>query len=346
LQTVTEGLKPLIDKLVSADQFAGVVAISKNGKLLFAQAYGLADQSTKAPVTLDSKFVVASVTQTFTAVAIAQLAEQRKLVFKAPLSQYLPNYPSEQAKRLTIHQLLTHTGGFFDVTRSKPFRQKPSEFKTLKDYLALVESQPLTSADQKYEYTDGDCVVLGAIIEQVSGQGYYDYVRDHLFRPAKMNDSGFDLLPRPNGMAIGYTSRDLGGPTQSSLVGQRHDNQVILPAKASPGVAAYSTAPDLLRYGEALLQHRLLSVSGTENLLSGKVETGEAGPRQKYGYGFFEGMIGPVRVVNHGGTGPGIDVAFDLYPELGYVVVIMSNYDPPAAQQIRDELRNRIAAQK
>jgi len=341
---ISEGLKPLLDKLVSADTFSGVVAVSKNGNLLFAQAYGLADQSTRTPVTLDTKFVIASVTQTFTAVAVSQLVEQGKLSFSKPLSEYLPNYPSETAKQLTIHQLLTHTGGVSSVARSKAFRQAPTNFKTLKDYLTFVESQPLTRSDHNYEYTDGDCVVLGALIEQVSGQSYYDYVRTHLFRITQMNDTGFDLLPRPTKMAIGYTSRDLGEVSLSSSKGM-HDNQAILPTKAGPGFGAYSTAGDLLHYGQALLQHRLLSESGTESVLSGKVDTGETGAHQRYAYGFFDGQVGTTRVVNHGGTGPGIDVGFDLYPQLGYVVVIMSNYDPPAAQQIRDELRLRIAAQ-
>jgi CubicO group peptidase (beta-lactamase class C family) len=103
-----------------------------------------------------------------------------------------------------------------------------------------------------------------------------------------MKDSGFDLYPKPPGFATRYTSRNLNTSEYSSAQGQRQTNEAILPTKASPGVAAYSTAGDLIRFGTAPLRHRLLSRAATGDLLRGKFTTSDAGPRQQYGFGFFD----------------------------------------------------------
>jgi D-alanyl-D-alanine carboxypeptidase len=340
---VTE-IKPFIEKLVLSDKFSGVIIIAKDKDVLFEGAYGRADQSSKTPNRVDTKFNLASVTQTFTAVAIAQLAQQGKVSFESTVSKYLPSYPGDEAKQITIHQLLTHTAGMGDVTRSKAFREAPIRFKALSDYLALVQAEPLIGQPgREYSYGNADCVVLAAIIERVSGQGYYDYVREHVFKRAGMKDSGFDLRPSPANLAIGYTSRDLGVTGYPHTDGSRHNNQSIFPTIAAPGAAAYSTGRDLLSYARNLQGHRLLGHEATENLLTGKVVTGQEGANRRYGYGFFDGELGKTRIVNHGGTGPGIDVGFYIYPDMGYVVIILANYDPPAAQQIRNELRAKIS---
>jgi CubicO group peptidase (beta-lactamase class C family) len=157
----------------------------------------------------------------------------------------------------------------------------------------------------EFRYTDGDSVVLGAIIERVTGQDYYDYVEAHVFGPAGMTDSGFVLAPRPTNLAVGYTSRGRDG-SRSSEPGQAlSENSAMLPAKAGPGAAAYSTADDLSRFGSALLQGRLLPQEVSTVLLEGQVPTGETGPRAHYGFGFFDGNSQNIRVVNHGGTGQG-----------------------------------------
>jgi D-alanyl-D-alanine carboxypeptidase len=334
----------LVEKLVRADQFCGVVSIAKDGYVLFERAYGLSDQRSRVANRLDTKFVIASVTQTFTAVAIAQLVARGSVSLDAPLSEYLPNYSGHNSKA-TVRQLLLHTAGIADVSRDESFRRDPRSFRTLTDYLTLVQSRPVTAEPgAEFRYSNGDCVILGAILEKVSGESYYDYIGKHVFRMAGMRHSGFDLYPRPGDLATGYTSRYLNTTEYANAQKERHDNQTILPTKGSPGVAAYSTARDLIHFGNGLLQHQLLNEKMTNELLRGRVNTGDTGPRQQYGFGFFDGRLGRVRIVNHGGTGPGIDVGFDLYPELGYVVVVMSNYDPPAAQRIRDEIRIRLSS--
>jgi len=341
------GFGEFIEELAGKGEFSGVVTVAEDGQVVFEHTYGLADRSSRAPNRPDTKFIVASVTQTFTAVATLQLVSQGKISLNASLSEYLPDYPNEAARRATVRQLLAHTAGVGSVVTAEAFRRAPRNFRNLSDYVRLVASEPLTNEPgARFRYTDGDCVLLGAIIERTSGVSYYDYVRDHVFRPANMNDTGFDLVPRPRELARGYTVRELGGPVVGGSNGHPRDNAAILPTKASPGVAAYSTGPDLLRFGTALLGRRLLNAQASDDLFEGRVLTGDEGPREHYGFGFFDGNFANVRIVNHGGTGPGVDVGFDLYPELGFVVVVMSNDDPPTAQRVRDELRRNLSASR
>jgi CubicO group peptidase (beta-lactamase class C family) len=333
-------MEAVVGSAALPDGFSGVAAIARNGQVLLRQARGVADRRTGLQNSPSTKFVVASVTQTFTAVAAYQLVQAGRLGLDAPLSSILPEFVGKDAGAATVRQLLSHTAGIGGTVTTEAFRRSPERFRDLDDYLKLVTAEPLTAKPgTEYRYTDGDSVILGAIIERVTGRSYYDYVEARVFRPAGMTNSGFVLSPRPTNLAVGYTARARDGSRQAAL----HENSLMLPVKASPGTAAYSTADDLIRFGSALLQGRLLPQEATTELLEGQVPTGDARPREHYGFGFFEGNSENIRIVNHGGTGPGIDVAFDLYPELGFVVVVLSNQDPPSAQRIRDAVRQKIS---
>src|SRR5262249_25034982 len=126
-----------------------------------------------------------------------------------------------------------------------------------------------------------------------------------------------------------------------------HVNDVMLPRVGVPGSVAYTTAPDLMRFADALLAHRLLSANATRDLWTDRVQTGQGATNPAnaaYGYGFFLGPLGPHRVINHGGTGPGIDNVLDIYPDLGLALIVLANLDPPAAQDLRRVFRDAISA--
>jgi len=341
-KTIDDRIRPFIDELVKNDQFSGVVLIAKGQQTIYQGAYGKADLANNKATTLDTKYNLASTTKSFTGVAVAQLAQAGKLSFRDPLGKFIPQCP-EKLRDITIHQLLSHTGGTGDVIASRAFRNDPTKFKSLSDYIEVVLSEPLAGERGAFHYSDSGYVLLGAVIEKASGQSYYEYVKRSVFLPAGMKDSGFALIPRPTNLAIGYTSRDLSNSTYAHKDGSRQRNDSILPTIAAPSAAAYSTANDLMKFSTALHNHVLLNEGFLSMLFSGQIATDRQPPNQKYAYGFFEGSLGNTHIINQGGTGPGIDVGFDIFPDLGYTVVILSNYDPPAAQRIRDKLRSMIA---
>ena len=298
-------------------------------------AVGQADRETGRPIGPETLFVVASTTQTFTAAGVRLLIADGRLREESRVGEVLPELSGSPLRELTVAQLLTHTAGLGSVVKSPRFRKAPSTFASLADYRQVVLGEDVGEAG-RFEYGDADSVILATIIERVTGQSFDVFLRARVFEPLGMEHTGFRLSPRPDGLARGYTRRDLGG-TAYGTGDTLAPNDRILPALAAPGAGAWTTAGDLLRFAEAIRSGNLPG-SG-ETLLQGRVPTGREAPNDRYGDGFFDGRVGSVRVVSHGGTGPGIDVCFDLYPELEAVLVILSNLDPPACQGLRDSVR-------
>lgn len=140
----------------------------------------------------DTRFNLGSMTKMFTAVAIAQLAELGKLSFHDPISRHLPDYPNEAvASKVTIHHLLTHTSGMGDYQNEK-FYARLDQLRTLSDLVPLFVNDPLAfESGAKWDYSNAGFVVLGLIIEKVSGQDYFTYVKQHVFKPAGMTSTDF-----------------------------------------------------------------------------------------------------------------------------------------------------------
>lgn len=336
---VLKDIEAYLRKMVATDQFSGAVLIVKNGKPVLERAYGLASKAFNVPNNIDTKFNLASINKMFTAVAIAQLAEQGKLSFDDPIIKYLPDYPNKSvAEKVTIHQLLTHTSGLGDYFNEK-FEAQKTRLRQVQHYFPLfVNDSLLFAPGQKWHYSNVGFIVLGAIIEKVSGQNYFDYVREHIYKPAGMTDTdSYEADRDVANRAIGYTEI---GPSNRAEPGPMRNNLVINPVKGSPAGGGYSTVEDMLKFGMALRQHRLLSEKLTQLVLKGKVETGM--PNERYAYGFMEGQTNGSLVVGHGGTSPGANTKFDMYPDLGYIVIVLSNYDPRAAERVADRFRERI----
>jgi CubicO group peptidase (beta-lactamase class C family) len=212
--------------------------------------------------------------------------------------------------------------------------------KTVADYLPLFANDPLAfEPGSKWQYSNSGFVVLGLIIEKVSGQGYYDYVKEHIFKPAGMLDTdSYERDKDVSNLAIGYTRMgDNGTPDPSA---PRQSNMPMRPVKGSPAGGGYSTVDDMLRFSVALRDHKLLSQKYTEIVTTGKVEMGA--PGRKYGYGFGEEVSNSRHIVGHNGGGPGIGANFDMFPELGYTAVILGNYDPPAMMPVVMKIRELI----
>jgi CubicO group peptidase (beta-lactamase class C family) len=325
-------IKLFIDKLTSADAFSGAVLIAKDGKPIFKTVHGLANKAYNVPNRLDTKLNVASIGKMFTAVAIGQLAEQGKLSFTDTVGKHLPDYPNKQvAEKVTIHHLLTHSSGLGDFHGAK-YVCLETYLRQVRDYFPLFVNEPLSfEPGARWQYSNAGFVLLGAIVEKVSGENYFDYVRNHVFKPAGMiNTDYYEAdLDTPN-LAMGFTNFvDLGDDYVQFRLGPRRNTSRYGTIKGSPAGGAYSTLEDLLRFTLALRGNKLLSAKLTDLMTGNKILARKYDAGQTYwGYGFELEEIDGKRVIGHSGGDLGISSAVRWYPDSGnYTVVVLSNYD-------------------
>lgn len=328
-------LRARLEAATAAGEFSGAVLVARDGRTLFEGAYGLADRERGVPNTPLTQFRVGSMNKMLTAVAALQLVQAGTLRLDAPLGTYLPDYPNaEVASRVTPHHLLTHTGGTGDIFGPE-FTAHRSELRDTEDYLRLYGTRGLRfEPGARWEYSNYGFLLLGAVIERVGGTPYDDRVAARVHAPAGMTATGSapedSLVP---GRSAGYTRQLVPGALVS--------NAPTLPWRGTPAGGGYSTVGDLVRFAAALREHRLLDSAHTALLLAGKVETG---PGVRYAYGFFDRVVGGRRFVGHSGGAPGMngDLAFE--PDGGYVVVVLSNLDPPAAGSVAAFILERLPA--
>jgi CubicO group peptidase (beta-lactamase class C family) len=322
-----DALAAKADADAKRDAFAGVLLVARGDQVLLQRAWGLADRAAGTPVTLDTKFRLGSMNKMFTAVATLQLVQAGKLSLDGTVGQYLPGYPNAEIAKVTIRQLLTHAGGTGDIFGPE-FDAHRLELKTHDDYVRLYGARgPDHAPGKEYRYSNYGFVLLGDIIEHVSGQSYYDYVDAHVFAPAGMHDTG--SLPEDvdvPGRAHAYTRKDAAAPWA--------DAAGTLPWRGTAAGGGYSTAGDLLKFARALQDGRLLPPA----LLA------EATRRQTpwYGYGFMSAEMEGVPAYGHGGGAEGMNGELRVYPTLGEVVVALSNLDPPAATRLAEYYQLRM----
>lgn len=326
---IVQALDSYLDKIVADDKFSGVVLLAKEGKPIFHKAYGQASIRFQVPNKLDTKFNLGSMNKMLTSISICQLAEQGKLSFDDPIIKYLPDYPNKTvAEKVTIHHLLTHTSGLGHYWNEK-FRAKMSTLRTVSDFLPLFVDEPLRfEPGAKMFYSNAGFIVLGLIIEKVSGQTYYDYVHEHVCKVAGMkNTDSYEVDMIVPNLAIGYTFQSSVPGPQSKNEKVRRENYYLHAVKGGPAGGGYSTAEDLLAFAAALREHRLLNSKYTTLATTGKVQMG---PDGKYGYGFGDFTVNGHRHIGHNGGAPGISADFREYLDLGYTAIVLSNYDGAA----------------
>jgi CubicO group peptidase (beta-lactamase class C family) len=301
-QTVLERrLSSAIDSLTATGQFSGVVVLAKDGVPVYQTARGFSDREHRVTNNVETAFNIGSINKVFTQIAILQLVGAGKLNLDSTLAKYWPDYPNQDvARRITIRQLMRHTSGIGGNIFDVPASGKRNDVRSLRDYLPLFVDEPLRfEPGTKNEYSNAGYVLLGLLIERLSGQDYYSYVKQHIFEPAGMTRTGsyfVDSLP-PN-TAIGYTRGDRSAPPGAPV----HPNSAELPGRGSSAGGGYSTAQDLLKFLKALRERR--------------IENGVPA-----GLGVAGGSGGLNAVVE--GELPG-----------GYDLVVLSNLDPPAAERV------------
>jgi len=322
-----DALDPYLRSLAARDQFAGVVGVfsADSNKPLFHKSYGFANRSDFVPNDITTRFSTASLTCMFTAVAIAQLAEQNLVSFKSPARDYLPAISKRLPARVTIHHLLTHTSGLTDyfqddlpessntVASDLAARFPLSMLRRPADFLPLILGKPLRfDPGSAFSYCSAGYILLGLIIEQLTGQSYFDHISDKIFRRAAMTDSGFFPLdaatPR---RAVGYVP-----PSFTA-------NIYSLPPLGTPDSGACCTAIDLARLFVALQNLHLLGEQAAQQLLHEHVSLDE---NQSYGYGFWLKRLPKNRqLLGHSGEEPGSSARAYRLSDPPVTIVVLSN---------------------
>lgn len=316
-----------LTKLAAQEQFSGVVLLARRGRPFFEKAYGLADRERQTANTTATRFNIGSIDKVFTQVAIAQLASEGKLALSDTVRKYLPEYPSKVADEITILQLANMSSGLGDVFNER-WEEAAPRLLTLADFLALFADKPLLFPPGRgRRYSNAGYVVLGLIIEKVSGQGYHDYVWEHIFVPAGMTSSGpLERASAASGRAIGYTRESEGAPPQAPAA--LHPNTDTLPGRSSSAGGGLSTARDLLAFDRALASGKLLPPKWTAWIYSDK-----GGPPSDKVPPATEGGLGAA-----GGTA-GVNAVVQSDNGHGYAIVVLANLDPPVAERIAARFR-------
>jgi CubicO group peptidase (beta-lactamase class C family) len=320
--------------------FSGSVFVEEKDHILLDTSFGYANRSDQLVNNSATRYGIASGCKLFTAIAICQLVEAGKLSFDSKLSSCL-NFDFPQFdKNITVHQLLTHTSGipdYFDEEVMKDFEElwvntPMYHIRKGRDFLPLFRTEPMKGpAGERFHYNNAGYILLGLIVEKVSGLEFTDYVQKHIFTQADITDSGyfsFDSLP-PN-TAFGYIDDDNG---------KWRTNIYSLPVKGGADGGAYVTVKDMAKLWEALLNHQLLSESLTNMLLSTHAQVNENG---YYGYGVWikrsESSILKYHIM---GYDPGVSFHSAYYPNLSIKVVVCSNKSD-GAYDIMDTIEGEI----
>jgi D-alanyl-D-alanine carboxypeptidase len=322
-------LKAKLDRDTAAGVFSGVLLLAKDGRPIFQYAGGQEDRERGVPMSMRSRLGTASISKVFTTVAVMQLAQAGKIALDAPVGRYLPDYPNKAvAAKVTVNELLTHTGGTGDIFGPERDRHRDA-LKTPADYIALLgKRDSVFEPGSRRGYSNFGFIVLGRIVEQASGQSWGDYLRDHVFGPAGMTETGTSprALAVPH-RAVGYTLE--GGKLVSTAM-----TGALGP---TPAGDAYSTAQDLLKFTNALMAGRLLNKAHTELVLYGHAAI--AG--HSYAYDLSSKAENGAVFIGHQGGAPGVNGDLRAFPGNGYTLVILSNFGPPW-QKFAQFVSNRL----
>jgi D-alanyl-D-alanine carboxypeptidase len=315
--------------------FSGAILIAKNGQAIFESAYGLADRQRRIPNTPATRFRVGSMNKMFTAVAVLQLVQDGKIKLDDPVGKYLRDYPNREiASLVTVRELLTHTGGTGDIFGPQ-FDSHRLELETIDDYVNLYGSRgPRFPPGSRFEYSNYGYILLGEIIEKVSGESYYDYVHQNIYVPAGMIATGSE----PESAAV--SDRSVGYMKDGRTWKPNADT---LPYRGTSAGGGYSTVADLLSFAIALQSNKLLNDKYTRMLTTGVVPMPSlpSHPR-RYAFGFADEQINGHRCFGHNGGAPGMNGSLEICPLSGYLVAVLANVDPPAADSISEFTLDRL----
>lgn len=320
------GFEKYVNKMMESEKIPGVaVAVSENGKVIYQKGFGMRDLETNKPVTPETIFGVASITKSFTALAIMKLVEEGKLRLEDPVRKYLPNFQLKDCNfidEITIHHLLSHTTGLGTMERLE-------KLNGFDEHLSYVNGRNHTYLGKPGEficYNNDMFLLLGAVIGRVTGEDYQDFIRKLVIEPLGMERTTYDIekLKGFDNVTVPYVLEE-GKPEPCPW--PTLGNYAV-------GGGVRSTVLDLLKYGEAYVGHAKEIISD-ESIVRMSTPVQWVSGKSFYGYAL---KVTPdyfgVTLVEHGGGQPGVSSNFGFIPERGIVVAVLTNLSNVSADEI------------
>ena len=311
----------IVRSYVDDKTFMGAVLVARDGNVLLSRGYGQANLEWQIPNTPTTKFRLGSLTKQFTAAAVLLLEERGKLKIDDLVKVHMPDAPAAWGG-ITIFHLLTHTSGIPNFTALPEYRQMQVFDTPVVEIVAKTRDKPLEFVPgDRMNYSNSGYVLLGYLIEQISGQSYAQFVTENLFAPLGMTDSGYDsnasvIARRASGYAPGAN-----GPVNAGFI------HMSIPHAAG---ALYSTAEDLLRWEQGLFGGKIMSAASLRKMTTPF--------KNGYALGLAVTTVDGRQRISHNGGIEGFNTALDYYPESKIVVLALSNLNGPAADQIAAQL--------
>jgi CubicO group peptidase (beta-lactamase class C family) len=332
-----EAVEKCIRDQVEPEPFSGVVRISEGGRVLFENAYGLAIRPEAIPNRAETRFQTASGCKVFTAAAVLQLIDRGELHLGTPLAACVNAEFPDYDPGITIEHLLTHTSGitsYFEEDLNPDYellwRKTPMYgIRRPADFLPLFQNKPMKfKPGERFDYNDGGYILLGLVIEAVSGKSFAGYVEEQVFAPAGMIDSGYFPTDRlPARTAYAYIKNEDGS---------WRTNFFAVPIVGAPDGGAYTTAADLAKFWETLRSGKLLSAPVLNTMLQPRVATGDDAPYSHYGCGVWIDRPGSpggtdtattesIRKIFVEGSDPGVALRSAVYPDKDLTLTLIGN---------------------
>lgn len=299
--------------------FSGTVLIAKEDKILFEYAGGYASKRFNVPNRIDTKFSLGSINKMFTTTAIMRLVENGEIALNDKLSEYLDEtwLPHSVSDSIEIQHLMTHASGLGSYFTEEFFKSAKNQYRYLADFKPLViDDRPQFTPGKSYRYSNNGMLLLGAVIEAVTGESYFNHMKGTLYQIADMpnTDCYESDQPIPN-LAIGY---NVNAEKETGW----ENNFLWKAVKGGPAGGCYSTVHDLHKFAFNLINNKLLTPENTKKMISPKTEF----HNEQYGFGFKIHQSGNILRIGHSGGFVGIDGNLDIYPNTGLIIAILSNH--------------------
>lgn len=321
-------LEKFMDSCVTNLKFNGTVLVAKNEQVLLENGYGMADDDNHIPNTTQTVYEIGSITKQFTATAILMLKEKGLINIQDTIDKYISNYPN--GNKIKIYNLLNHTSGIPEYLKYVESMEPGKRCYTPKELIELFEEKPLDfEPGTNFQYSNSNYILLGYIIEKLTGKSYEDYIKNNIFKPIKMRHT--DVLNSKttvNGMAVGYSYLN---PKPSKKAG------VFEPTLPYAAGEIYSTVEDLLLWNNNLCNGKFINKNSLKEMFTPGMNS--------YGFGWFASKTNGDDLIFHGGNTLGFSSYIERNINKGYVVIVLSNiYHDDNPKFIGDQLLQIVSS--